>query len=64
MIFYRPIPYCRAENLTKEVKITVVGKYTKLEDAYASLTRALQHACLELGYKLKLSVSHTYFLNL
>ncbi|KAK7601687.1 hypothetical protein V9T40_009128 [Parthenolecanium corni] len=45
----------RSENLTQEVRICVVGKYTKLEDAYASLTRALQHACLEVGYKLKLS---------
>ncbi|XP_063701862.1 CTP synthase [Culicoides brevitarsis] len=44
----------RAENLNKEVKIALVGKYTKLEDAYASVVKALQHASITVGYKLSL----------
>ena len=48
---------CRAERLTEEVSIVIVGKYTKLEDAYASISRSLQHAALAAGYKLKLEVS-------
>lgn len=44
----------RADNLTKEVKIALVGKYTKLEDAYASVVKALQHASIAVGYKLNL----------
>lgn len=45
----------RVENLRKEVNITLVGKYTKLEDSYASVTKALQHACVAVGYKLNLT---------
>ena len=36
----------RAENLRKFVKIALVGKYTQLEDAYASVIKAtpsIQH---------------------
>ncbi|KAG8033842.1 hypothetical protein G9C98_008323 [Cotesia typhae] len=43
------------DHLRKEVNIALVGKYTKLEDAYASVTKALQHASLEVGYKLNLT---------
>ncbi|XP_008560929.3 CTP synthase [Microplitis demolitor] len=42
------------DHLRKSVNIALVGKYTKLEDAYASVTKALQHASLEVGYKLNL----------
>ncbi|MDM7511846.1 CTP synthase [Lactobacillus delbrueckii] len=34
----------RAKNLKYETKITLVGKYVELEDAYISVTDALQHA--------------------
>ncbi|MDN6039843.1 MAG: CTP synthase, partial [Lactobacillus sp.] len=34
----------RAKNLKHHTKITLVGKYVKLEDAYISVTDALQHA--------------------
>ncbi|XP_054007886.1 CTP synthase isoform X2 [Hylaeus anthracinus] len=44
----------RIDHLRKDVNIVLVGKYTKLEDAYASVTKALQHACIEVGYKLNL----------
>ncbi|KAG8223562.1 hypothetical protein J437_LFUL003026, partial [Ladona fulva] len=44
----------RYDNLRKEVKIALVGKYTKLEDSYASVAKALQHAAIAAGYKLNL----------
>ena len=45
----------KAENLRKSVEIALVGKYTKLEDAYASVIKALNHAALTLNYKLRLT---------
>ncbi|XP_071441358.1 CTP synthase 1 isoform X2 [Hetaerina americana] len=44
----------RYDNLRKEVKIALVGKYTKLEDSYASVAKALQHAAIAAGHKLNL----------
>jgi len=44
----------RAEHLRKEVSIALVGKYTKLEDAYASVIKALNHASLAINHKLEL----------
>lgn len=46
----------RVDRLRKDVNIALVGKYTKLEDSYASVTKALQHAAIEAGYKLNLTV--------
>ena len=40
----------------QEVSIVLVGKYTKLEDAYISLTKALRHAALAIRHKLILKV--------
>ena len=48
----------RVDHLRKEVVISLVGKYTKLEDSYASVTKALQHASIFLGYKLQLKVNN------
>ncbi|XP_075971798.1 CTP synthase [Anticarsia gemmatalis] len=45
----------RVDHLRKEVNIALVGKYTKLEDSYASVTKALQHACIAAGCKLNLT---------
>jgi len=45
----------RAENLRKYAKISLVGKYTQLEDAYASVIKALQHAALATHHKLQLT---------
>ena len=44
-----------AEHLRKDVEIALVGKYTKLEDAYASVIKALNHASLALNYRLRLT---------
>jgi len=46
----------RLNHVRKDVNIALVGKYTKLEDSYASVTKALQHAAIEAGYKLNLTV--------
>lgn len=48
----------RVDHLRKDVNIALVGKYTKLEDSYASVTKALQHAAIETGYKLNLTVKN------
>lgn len=42
------------DNVNKEVTIALVGKYTKLEDAYASVVKSLKHSCLHLNHRLKL----------
>lgn len=44
----------RVDNLTREVHIALVGKYTRLEDSYASISKSLQHASIQAGYKLDL----------
>lgn len=44
----------RFDNTRGEVNISLVGKYTKLEDSYASVSKALQHATIAVGYKLNL----------
>lgn len=51
----------RVEHLRKKVVIALVGKYTKLEDSYASITKALQHASIRAGYKLELKVFMSQF---
>ncbi|XP_053693777.1 CTP synthase-like [Sabethes cyaneus] len=42
----------RIDNVYKKVTIAVVGKYTKLQDSYASLSKSLLHASLAVGYKV------------
>ncbi|EDO46668.1 predicted protein [Nematostella vectensis] len=42
----------REERVLEEVKIGIVGKYTKLEDAYLSLLKALKHSTLHCNKKL------------
>ncbi|XP_058801964.1 CTP synthase [Phymastichus coffea] len=44
----------RVDQLYKVVTIGLVGKYTKLEDAYASVIKSLQHASIKASYKLDL----------
>eukprot|EP00887_Chlorella_sp_A99_P007532 scaffold2.g7532.t1 len=41
------------DGLTGVVKIAMVGKYTDLSDAYLSVTKALQHACLGANRRLQ-----------
>ena len=45
----------RAEGMRKEVRIVLVGKYTKLQDAYASVIKALTHASLAVNRRLSLT---------
>ena len=42
----------RHDRLIDEVVIALVGKYTRLEDAYASVIKALRHAALAAHHKL------------
>jgi len=42
------------DSLTQEVSIAMVGKYTELSDAYLSVIKALQHACLAASRKLRI----------
>lgn len=44
----------RVDNVYKKVTIALVGKYTKLEDSYASVSKSLLHASLAVGYKINL----------
>lgn len=44
----------RVDKLQREVRIALVGKYTKLEDSYTSVSKALQHASITVGYNLNL----------
>ncbi|XP_065837653.1 CTP synthase 1-like [Oscarella lobularis] len=44
----------RYDRAVEEVSIAIVGKYTKLEDAYISLIKAVRHAALALNRKLNL----------
>lgn len=44
----------RVDTLRRDVNISLVGKYTKLEDAYASVSKSLQHAAIAAGYRLNL----------
>jgi CTP synthase len=42
------------DTLKAEVRIAIVGKYTKLKDSYKSLIEALQHAGINLKNQVKL----------
>ena len=42
----------RWDGLAIGLKIAMVGKYTGLSDAYLSVLKALQHACLAINRKL------------
>ena len=53
------IHLCRYDSHQQQVKIALVGKYTKLEDAYISVIKALKHAALSCRYRLTLIVSET-----
>lgn len=44
----------RHDSHQQQVKIALVGKYTKMEDAYISVIKALRHAALTCRYRLNL----------
>jgi CTP synthase (UTP-ammonia lyase) len=46
--------FSRWDSLKEPVKIAMIGKYTALSDAYLSVIKALQHACMAAGLKLSL----------
>lgn len=45
----------RVDSFKGEVSIALVGKYMGNPDAYVSVVKALEHAALEAGFRLKLS---------
>src|SRR5207245_208646 len=45
-------PIARAERAGREVRIALVGKYVKLEDAYLSVCEALRHAAAQQDARL------------
>lgn len=45
----------RVDTLRKDINIALVGKYTTLEDAYTSVSKALQHAAIAVGYKVNIT---------
>jgi CTP synthase len=50
---WRAMAY-RLDELTEEVNIAMVGKYTDLSDAYLSVIKSLQHAALAVERKLNI----------
>jgi len=44
----------RWDTITSRVKIAMVGKYTGLSDAYLSVIKSLEHACIACGHRLEL----------
>ncbi len=53
---YTTCLFNRSERQLDEVVIALVGKYTALEDAYASVLKALNHAALFCHRKLNIRV--------
>lgn len=51
------VSLCRYDTHHREVRIVLVGKYTKSQDSYLSLIKSLKHAALACRYKLVLLVS-------
>ena len=46
----------RSDTVLNPCKIALVGKYSQLPDAYTSVIKALQHACLQNNVKLELEL--------
>jgi CTP synthase len=44
----------RWDTITTRIKIAMVGKYTGLSDAYLSVIKSLEHACIACGQRLDL----------
>jgi len=47
----------RFDRLLRDVTICLVGKYTRLQDSYTSVIKALSHAAMACNHKLDLKVS-------
>lgn len=50
----------RLDNSQKTIQIALVGKYTQLTDAYASVSRSLIHAAAHINHKVSITVI-TYY---
>lgn len=46
----------KIDHLRNEVSIALVGKYTRLEDSYTSVIKALQHAANSVGYTVNIKL--------
>ena len=57
IISFCVVRFFRHDGHQQDVKIALVGKYIKLEDAYISVIKALQHAALACRHHLSLIVS-------
>lgn len=42
------------DSLTSKATVAMVGKYTGLSDAYLSVIKSLEHACIACGHRLDL----------
>ena len=51
--------FSRFDRLLREVTICLVGKYTRLQDSYTSVVKALSHAAMACNYKLDLKVAYS-----
>jgi CTP synthase (UTP-ammonia lyase) len=63
-IFFSSLLFNRSERQLDEVVIALVGKYTALEDAYASVLKALNHAALFCKRKLNIRVRSDRFISI
>lgn len=49
------------DRLFDSVSVVLVGKYTALQDSYTSVVKSLEHAALQCGRKLVVTVSWQTF---
>lgn len=56
--------FFRSDRLLEHVSIALVGKYTKLADAYTSVIKALEHSALAINHKLEVKVWRKRFKHL
>jgi len=49
----------KKENAQKEIKIAIAGKYTSLEDSYASIIEALNHCSAHCSVKINYKLIET-----
>lgn len=52
--------HVRYDQPFEQVSIAIVGKYTKLEDAYLSVIKALKHSSLACKRKLEIKVAFMF----
>lgn len=57
---FNTLLFFRMDNSQKIIKIALVGKYTQLTDAYASVSRSLIHAAAHINHKVAITVIYLY----